>query len=136
MGNKKKVSVLTKEDLLEHRVAGRLTVGDLKNYLNKHPNLSNDSIVVIERVEDHYYENNNWSVYKYGGEHYHNTLQWNKDIDSGKYLDKEQYPNMKEENLKKYTEEDLEEAKSQYTPAFCVFSDPVYEDILFINLHY
>jgi len=135
MENKKKVKTLTKEELLRSRTGGGLTVGDLRNFLEKNRGMSNDAPVVVERVEDHYYENNGWSVYKKGGDLYYNALRWNKDIDSGKYLDKDNYPNMKEENLKKYTEEDLDDLKSQYTMPFCCFSDEE-GDILFINLHY
>lgn len=40
-----------------------LTVGKLKEFLAEH-DLPDNAKVVIERIEDAYYENNNWSVYE------------------------------------------------------------------------
>lgn len=124
---------LSKEDVT--KLKHHLTVGDLKKFLSKN-NLPDDAKVLIERVEDVYYDEHHWGVYLKDGEHYHNALQYNADVDSGKYLDKEEYPNITEENLVKYTEEDLHKMKVQYHPAWaCVgYSDD--KDILFIDLHY
>ena len=123
---------LTKEELKGYT---GLTVGDLKNFLNKY-NLDDDSLVVIQRVEDFYYEKNNWGVYLKEGDTVHNSRQWNKDIKSGKYLDKEKYPKIKPDELRVIPEEEMEELMEQYHPAWsCVrYKDDT--DILFIDLHY
>lgn len=62
-------SKMTKEDL-DNSYEHYLTVGTLKKFLEEH-NLPDNAKVVVERVEDAYYENNNWSVYE-------------KDTDNGK----------------------------------------------------
>lgn len=130
----KDLKVLSKEELLDYK--HYMTVGDLKKFLKENPDISDDSIVVAQRVEDIYYEKHNWGVYKHGGYHYHQSLQWNKDIDSGKYLDKEQYPNIEESNLVKFTEEDLDQLKNQYHPVWCCFRDKTDEGVVFLDLHY
>ena len=40
-----------------------LTIGDLKQFIKDH-DLQDDAKVLIERVEDVYYEEHNWDVYK------------------------------------------------------------------------
>jgi enoyl reductase-like protein len=50
----------TKEDLLKSKMV--LTVGDIKKHIEKY-NLSDDTIVLLERIEDRYFENHGWSVY-------------------------------------------------------------------------
>jgi len=44
-----------------------LTVGKLKDFLAKH-DLPDDAKVLVERLEDRYFENNNWPVYIKPGE--------------------------------------------------------------------
>lgn len=126
---------LTKEELLSYIKSGFLTVGGIKKFIEKY-NLSDDSIIVVQRVEDFYYENNNWSVYLKEGEHTYYCKQWNRDIESGKYLDKTQYPKIKEENLKPFTEEQIKQSMEQYHPVWsCVrYNDD--KDVLFLDLHY
>lgn len=157
---------LSKEELLKYRDVHFLTVGRLKEILEKH-NYPDDAIVVVERVEDRYYEggldisgfrgcpdtpdgiyppgsrSGEWGVYLKGGDSYYYCKKHNEDIDSGKYLDKEQYPHIDEKFLeehpnflKKHTEEELHLMKTQYHP---VWSPVVYKDekdILFLDLHY
>lgn len=127
-------SQIDKDDIKKY--SHHLTVGRLKEFLDEH-NLPDDAIVMVQRIEDRYFENNNWSVYLKEGEEYHNAIKWNKDIDSKKYHNKNDYPNMKHpEKLKKFSKKELEEMKDQYFHLFC----PVYykddKDILFLNAHY
>tara|TARA_R110001632_G_scaffold1618_4_gene7109 strand:+ start:484 stop:786 length:303 start_codon:yes stop_codon:yes gene_type:complete len=83
-----------------------LTVGDLKEFLYKH-SLPNSSKVVIQRVEDVYYDKHQWGVYLKEDEH---TF---KDDNS---------------NI-------VESSLAQYHPAFCCVKYDE-DDVLFINLHY
>lgn len=53
---------MSKEDL-DNGYEHYLTVGDLKKFLEQH-DLPNDAKVLVERVEDAYYEDNNWRVYE------------------------------------------------------------------------
>lgn len=63
------MKTLSKEDL-KYLNAG-LTVGMLREFLSKHPELPDDGLVMIERVEDVYYEKHGWKVYKKGDDEYH-----------------------------------------------------------------
>ena len=48
------------EDLSSYK--DYLTVGKLRKYLEQHPELPDDANVLIQRVEDKYYEKNGWGV--------------------------------------------------------------------------
>jgi hypothetical protein len=109
-----------------------MTVKELKEAIE---NLPDDAIVYYQRIEDVYFEKHNWNVVKKEGEHYHSLMDWNRDIDSGKYLDDEQYPDIKPENLLKATEKDLEESKEQYIKAFCAVKYGN-DNNLYIDAHY
>lgn len=129
----KDLRILTREDILDKHYH-TLTVGKLKKFFEKH-NMPDDAVVVVQRVEDRYYQNNNWGVYLKEGEHTWNARKWNEDI-KGEYLDIKKYPKMKPENLKPFTEEQINDSMEQYTPAHA----PVFynddSNILFIDLHY
>lgn len=97
---------ITKEELVNN-YDHYLTVGRLKEFLNKH-NLPNNAKVVVQRVEDTYYENHNWGVYFKEGEH-----------------------TFKDENG-----EVIKQSLEQYHPAWCCVKYKDEENILFIDLHY
>jgi hypothetical protein len=128
----KYVKNLTKEELMTYDC---LTVGKLKEFLYEH-NFPTNAPVVIQRVEDRYYEQNNWKVYRKKGEWYYRAIKENEKIDDGTYLDKEEYPDLDPETLYRYTEDDLENSKEQYHPAWCCVYYKDDQDILFIDLHY
>ena len=114
------------------------TVGELLKHI-KDNNIPDDAKILVERVTDFYYDKNNWQTFKKPNFIYGQAEQWNKDIDSGKYLDKEQYPNIiPEKHLNKYSEEDLESLKSEYTVVWSpvLFTGEDEEKHLFLNLHY
>lgn len=96
---------ITKEELTsgyEHY----LTVGDLKKFLNEH-SLPDTAKVVVQRVEDVYYEKHNWGVYLKAGDA---TFKNDAGI------------------IEKSSME-------QYHPAWCCVKYSG-DDILFIDLHY
>jgi hypothetical protein len=101
-----KINEITKDDL-NSKYDNFLTVGKIKDFLNKY-NLPNNAKVFIQRVEDIYYEKNGWSV-----------------------LLKVDDFTVKDENGNF-----IKETMEQYTPAWdCVkYNDE--NDILFIDLHY
>ncbi len=96
---------ITKEDLMTYK--HHLTVGDLKEFLYKY-NLPSDAKVLIQRVEDVYYEKHEWGVY----------------FKEGLHTFKDEEGNIVKESLE------------QYHPAWgCVkYNDE--DNILFIDLHY
>jgi len=129
-----KIKEITKEELL-NEYNDYLTVGDIKNFLLKHK-LPDDAKVVIQRVEDKYYDDHNWGVYLKKGYHTSTDIEWNENI-NGKFLDEEKYPKLKNKKLSEYTTEELKETMEQYTPAFqCAKYKDDDNDVLFINLHY
>ena len=100
------IKEITKNELV-NRYEHFLTVGDLKAFLNKH-NLPDNAKVVVQRVEDVYYEKHNWGVYLKESEH---TL-------------KDEQGNVVKESLE------------QYHPAWCCVKYRDEDDLLFIDLHY
>lgn len=119
---------------------GRSTVGDLLDYINEElesGRLTRESIVLSQRVEDTYFENNNWGVVKKEGFQHSLCVNHNKRIDDGYYLDKEQFPNIRgdEEFLKKIPDDILEDAKDQYHPIWCpvIYNN---DKNLYLDLHY
>ena len=126
--------IITKEELInsyEHR----LTVKDLKEFIKKHK-LPDGAKIMIQRVEDVYFEENHWGVYLKEGEQSRECRKWNKDIQDEGYLNER--PKLKEikNELKAFTEEQIRESMEQYHPAWsCVYYKDE-KDLLFIDLHY
>lgn len=116
------VREITKEEL-KKEYKSFMTVGELKEFISER-NINDDAKILVQRVEDIYYEKHNWAVYKKGGDVYQRALLFNKDIEKNKFS-----------SLKKVSEEELESLKDEYTPAWCCvyYND---EDNLFIDLHY
>lgn len=131
------VKILTADDLISRTDV--LTVGKLKEFIKKH-NLQDDAVVLIERVEDVYYEKYGWGVYLKEGFEYNNVIRGNKDIqneiDRRERGEQAKYPRMKNPALHIINDENiLNSFKNQYTTAHCAtfYND---ENHLFINLHY
>jgi hypothetical protein len=93
-------------------------------------------VVMTQRIEDVYFENHGWGVYLKHGLHSSNALKWNEDVENGKYLDKEKYPNMDESKLKKFSDEDIKNMMEQYHTVFsCVYREND-KEFLFLDSHY
>lgn len=125
MINKKLPEILSKEDVIEKH---RFTVGQLLDFIERN-NIPEDAPILVQRIEDHYYDNNHWGVYLKKGEGYHDAFSHNK-----QRQDLERYPYLKDSS--DYTEEEIELTKDQYSP----IHGPVFykddNDILFLDLHY
>jgi len=125
---------LSKESLFDRH---GLTIGQLKKFLQEHPDLKDDAPVLVERVEDFYFDKNNWGVYLKEGEHYHNILKLNEKMRQ-EIKRREQGLNPDYHKIKEpssFIQEPTEEDMTQYIPTWCCvkYAD---ENILFINLHY
>jgi hypothetical protein len=127
---KKFPDVLSLDDIKKYK--DHLTIGELKKII---ANIPDDGKILIERIEDVYYENNHWGVVLKEGESYLNAKKWNENIDSETYKNNIKYPNA-ENTLRKYSEKELEAEKTQYHPAFCVSTYKDDDNNLYINLHY
>jgi len=132
----KKITPLNKEELLSYLNHGYMTVGALKKFIEKHE-VPDDALVVVQRVEDFYYEDHGWKVYLKEAEHSNWMKSYNDALDRGEFDDKEKYPDFKDEMRNKFTEEQIIEASSQYHPAWCpVLYEDDGKEILFLDLHY
>ena len=138
---------LTKEDLISFRDHNHLTVGDLKCMIEKY-NLPDDAIVLVERVEDKYFEggcdisgmssangilpegsrSSEWGVYLVDGENFYIAKKYNQDVKNGKWDDDPPHPI--------YTEEELKSFKDEFAPAWCCGPYGKEKDIFLIHMHY
>lgn len=106
-------TLMTKERLKEHTTKYHyITVGELKKFIEKH-NIPDDAPVVVQRVEDFYFEENNWDVYLKDGEETHQ---------------------LKIENNSTY--EEIEGSMAQYIPIWCCVRYKDDSDVLFLTPHY
>ena len=131
------MKILTNEDLEDrNKIPENLTVGRLKEALKNFPD---DAVVMIERVEDHYYENNGWGVQLMENEAVKNAIDWNTEMEAEialRVAGKEwEYDKVENPELCMYSQEEIESMKSQYHPAFCVTSYNGSKH-LYINLHF
>lgn len=94
-----------------------LTIGNLRKFLNDNPNLDDDALVLIERVEDFYYQIHGWSVVRKKGDMYYMTKKL-KDI--GEPI----------------SEDELMDSMAQYTPAWSIFRYNDDKKDVYISLHY
>ena len=113
------------------------TVGRLREFLAEH-NLPDDAKVFIQRVEDFYFEENNWGTVKKEGWMYCSDKALIENAKpGGKYHNKKEYPRMTEEHIQGILdmEAHLDEAKDEYMPAFCPvkYKD---DDNLYLDAHY
>jgi hypothetical protein len=149
---------LTKQELLT-RFKQSLTVGKIKEFCEKF-NVPDTAKVLVQIIDEKYFEggldisgitgeingkfgvlpegtkSSEWPVYLKKGESYYWAESWNKDIDDGKYFDKDNYPDAKPESMKKISKEDMEKSMDRYSPVHCCVYYKDDPDILFIDLHY
>ena len=126
--------ILSKEDLLGYN--HNLTVGDLKKFIEEQ-GIPDDAKVMIQRVEDKYFENNDWGVYLKEGYWYHTASELNENM-KAEALRRElgMEPEYSITNPLSQVVEIDDTLKEQYHPAWgCVrYGDDT--DLLFIDLHY
>jgi hypothetical protein len=130
---KKLPQVILTQENLEKKYKHHLTIKDLKKMIEDMPD---DGLVLVQRIQDIYFENHHWGVILKEGEHYFNAKKFNEDLVSGEYEDKKKYPKAKPEEWKSYSEEELDLAKEQYHPAWCVVKYKDDPNNLYLDLHY
>lgn len=123
---------LTKDDLLKYKNLHYMTVGRLREFLDD-TKLPDDAIVVIERVQDVYYEKHNWGAYLHENDHTRHMRHFNRCIENGTV--KDIFDGI-EDDTKPYTEEEIKDAMTQYHPAWCAWERNDDDQIMFIDLHY
>jgi sporulation-control protein spo0M len=120
---------MTEQELLDKQ-GYHLTLGKLKDFLNKHPNLPNETPIVFERIRDIYFTEREvkdgiiftpWDVLTVENEH----TEFMKNIINRQ---------AQGEDLGiKITIQDFEDAKSQFISATCVTAT---ELVVYIHGHY
>ncbi|MCK9273389.1 hypothetical protein M0P65_07675 [Candidatus Gracilibacteria bacterium] len=117
---------LTKEDLAEYKENHYLTVGKLRKSLE---NVPDDSIVLVERIEDKYFENNNEGVYPIEGQFCYFAKKYNEDVKNGEWGTHLYHDT--------YTDEQISSFQEQFVPAWS--SSKYHKDeneIFLIHMHY
>ena len=136
-----------------------LTVGELRKALSEYPD---DAKVLVQRVEDQYYDgvdisglggctdtedgtfpqgskSDGWPVVLKKADFYHYCLGWNKQMDDEVEERAKgeigQWP-FENPEKQKYTQEQLDAALDQYSPAFCVVKYKDDPNNLYLDLHY
>jgi hypothetical protein len=148
---------IKKEDLYRYTNNGFLTVGQLKKFIEEN-NLPDDAPVVVQRIEDSYYEGRDisgmsgcpdtedgiyppgsrsegWGVYLKEGDSYYSAKTINIRMEEEIARRKNGESGMIEDP-EKYIQELNDELKDQYHP---IWSPVLYmddKDILFLDLHY
>ena len=138
-----------------------MRVGDLRRAL-ANPELSDDAIVLIEHVNDNYYEGGHdisgfsgqledgtygplpegsrteeWPVVLRDGYWAHVMKEHNRKVDSGYYDDRENFPEPHPSHKIKYTDEEIRQAMTKFAPAHCCgVGGKNDKDAFFIHLHY
>lgn len=110
------------------------TVGDLLNFIRDN-NIPMNAKILLQRVEDVYFEKNGWKTINKEGFWFNSSKSFNERIDSKEFNDKEEYPDLKEENLVRFSEEELENSKDKYYPCWSPvkYGD---DDNLYLDAHY
>lgn len=128
----------TREDIDRIAKNNFLTVGALKKFLADHPDLLDDSPVLVQRIEDKYFEYHDWGVYLKKGEHYWNQVNLNKEMNEEIFRRKNGYePEYEMENPEDYMLDPEEpEFMDQYIPIWCPVQFNDEKGILFLDIHY
>lgn len=120
---------MKEEELLKNG----LTVGQLLDFIEKHK-IPRDAKVLYERIQDVYFDRNNWKTVKREGFQYF-ICEKDKEKARGEWNDKEQYPNMTPEIIQSTLAINSDDFKNQYVIA----ESPIKhneDDNLYITAHY
>lgn len=136
---------MTKEDLL-NKPNHSLRMKDIREFVENNKDLEDDAPVIVERVEDSYFQERpwhdgttigGWDVLKVEGYHYHNSLEWNKrmqeEIDRRERREEPEYGNDLNSLEAIFGEKELEEMKEQFYQPHCITTD---KEIIYIYSHY
>lgn len=143
---------MTKQETID-RLKGKhsLSMKDLRKFVTSNPQIQDDTPVMIERVEDMYFDGiefpswkkaEGWSVYKHEGFHYKNALKYNKDISNYKDVllrgDSDEIENLPYtaewiEQVGTWSDEYLDSMKEQFYSGHCIADN---DGLVLIYSHY
>lgn len=138
------MNIVTKEELLS-KTHPRLTMGDLRKFVQDSTNTPDTAPVMCERIEDSYFNGTEfqgktiegWKVLLEKGYHYHSIVKLNKNMDDEiirrEKGEKSYYPKI--ENPQEHKVELTDDLKDQYFSSWCITKN---EDnsIVYICNHY
>ena len=122
-----------RQDLINNKSHG-LTMKELREFINKNPQIKDNTKVLIERIEDKYFERNGWQTLLVKGEKYYNAEEFNKKM-LQEIKDRKQGKGeyQKELNPKKAIKILNDDLKDKFFPAWCILKD---KDFVYIFNHY
>ena len=147
---------ITREQLF--KMSMNYTVRDLLKFI-KDNQISEDAVIVVERVKDSYYEGSDisgmggctttpdgiyppgskstgWSVLCKENMFTHTMREWNQKVKDGIYQNRKSYPKMSDEMRNHiYSEEEILLSRTQYSSITYAVGYPE-KDILYLDLHY
>lgn len=118
---------------------------DLREFVENNKDLDDESPCVVERVEDSYFQERpwydgttigGWDVLKVEGYHYHNSLEWNRQMqEEADRRERGEEPEYGMDNPLDHIfgEKELEEMKEQFYQPHCITTD---NEIIYIYSHY
>jgi hypothetical protein len=134
---------MIKEEFLKNR--SDFTMKSLRRFVKKNKDISDDVPIVIERVEDTYFEArvwhdgtniNGWDVLEVEGYQYHSALANNKRmIEEVEWREKGNEKRFSLENPLEsiFNEQELNAIKEQFYSGQCIVTDG---EIIYIHSHY
>lgn len=129
---------LEKEDLERYTKGGHLTVGDIKKWFEKNPDIPDDAPVLMERIPDVYFEKHGWGVHLKEGDGFYSCKRFNDEMiaemtrrDLG---EEPEYPKI--EDPSKHIVELTDEHMTQYYPLWSCVRYGDEDGIMFIDAHY
>jgi hypothetical protein len=130
-------SIISKNELINPD-SGRLTLKSLRRFINDNPTLDDNTPIMIERIEDIYFENYNWGVYLVEGFNYSNQLErnqlfYNETIRRKNGLEPELDLENPEDYI--YSDDEMQLIKEQFYYSWCISKMPDDSAIL-IYSHY
>jgi len=114
------------------------TVDDLLKFIERN-NIPLDASILMQRVTDWYFVEGSWKTHKKKGFHYHCAVRTNNDMQAEMWRRNAGHePTISAEDPSKYifSEENLNEMREEYYPAW---SPVFYKDepnVLFLDAHY
>lgn len=134
---------MTKQETID-RLKGKhaLSMKDLRKFVEMNPQIEDNTPVLIERVEDRYFEKNGWEVFKNEGFHYKQALKYNEDISKGKEvllrgnsdeIEELEYESQFIEQAELWSDEILDSVKEQFYSGHCIVDN---DGLVLIYSHY
>lgn len=129
------MKILTKEEIKTPKKSHNLTFKDLKRFVEENSNLHDDTLVLIERIEDVYFQKYGWKVYLHEGWQYHQALRWNQQmLEEIERRKQNLEPEYKFEDPSSRMQEITDDLKDQFHTGHCISRTK--DDIILIYSHY